>query len=101
MFRATLIAYCADALAHYGSPAQVEKAIEECEELVEALSRFQATPGVSQGVRRTAEREAIGEIADVLIMAEQMRLLFGPAEVDAAILEKIDRQRGRMLNDRA
>lgn len=99
MFRATLIAYCTDALAHYGSPAQVEKAIEECEELVEALARFQASSGVSMPGRGAYTRDVIGEVADVLIMAEQLRLLFGPAEVDSAILGKIDRQRGRMRGD--
>jgi hypothetical protein len=38
----------------------------------------------------------IDEIADVLIMAEQMRIQFGDKAVDDVILSKMDRQRTRM-----
>lgn len=71
------------ALAHYGPERQMAKTTEECAELIVALHHF-----AGNKVRNAA---VIEEIADVLIMANQMRLLFGPAQVDAAIAYKVER----------
>ena len=86
--------FCADALKHYGNASQIDKAIEECDELSEALKHYQASKGLV--ARATCRRHVISEIADVLIMAHQMRLVFGEGNVDEMIDAKIKRQRERM-----
>lgn len=86
--------FCLVALRHYGNASQIDKAIEECDELSEALQHYQASKGLV--VRATCRRHVISEIADVLIMAHQMRLVFGEGNVDEMIAEKIKRQRQRM-----
>jgi len=83
MDRDKLEAFCRDALAHYGIGPQILKVCEEMSELDIALSH-----GTSEDVR--------DEIADVLIMTEQMRIAFGASAVDERIAFKIDRQRKRM-----
>lgn len=71
------------ALAHYGPERQMAKMTEECAELIVALHHFAGS--------KIRKESVIEEIADVLIMANQMRLLFGPAQVDAAIAYKVER----------
>lgn len=82
------------AVGHYGNASQIDKAIEECDELSEALTRWVSAAGPPRGTR--GHNHVIGEIADVLIMAQQMRLVFGAQAVDAMIDAKIERQRKRM-----
>ena len=86
--------FARQAVGHYGNARQIDKAIEECDELSEALTQYQAASGLVD--RDAYGRHVIGEIADVIIMAQQMRLVFGAQAVDAMIDEKIDRQRKRM-----
>ena len=69
------------ALITYGKPTQILMAVEECAELSQALLHH----------LRGRKADVVGEIADVLIVAQQMRLAFGPAEVDRAIAEKAAR----------
>ena len=89
--RARLFDYCQEALDHYGRTLQADKCIEECRELDDALIVWKRggymahdCPGV------------LDEIADVIIMVEQMRQAFGAYEVDERIAFKIERQRQRM-----
>jgi hypothetical protein len=93
MDRVDLLKFCREALAHYGPGAQSAKACEECNELDAAISLYWKGDGVlgASGV--------IDEIADVLIMAEQMRLAFGADAVDERIAFKVKRQRGRMAGE--
>lgn len=76
-------------LNHYGRTHQEWKALEELAELQVAITH--------QG---TAE-EVKTEIADVLIMAEQIRLMWNisPAEVVAEIDRKVDRTLERIEHD--
>ncbi len=76
------------ALSYYGSDRQMAKMTEECAELIVALHHFAGSKIGSAAV--------IEEIADVLIMANQMRLLFGRAQVDAAVAYKVERLARRM-----
>ena len=91
MFRAKLMAYCLDAIDHYGGIAQAIKCREECRELDHALTEWHSGGHLAHDCPAV-----IDEIADVLIMAEQMRIQFGDKAVDDVILSKIDRQRARM-----
>ena len=64
------------ALDHFGELNQLDKAQEELGELITALARWRANRSVENAIA------VIDEIADVMIIADQLRELFGPWEVD-------------------
>ena len=94
MDRVDMLRFCEGALAHYGPTAQAEKAVEELRELDEALTRYLCAACPPPGTR--GHNAVVDEIADVLIMVEQMRIAFGAKAVDERIAFKIERQRQRM-----
>lgn len=72
------------ALLAWGDKSQMIKACEEMGELITVLSkRLNGSP--------VLDAQVIDEIADVLIMANQMRILFGKDKVDERILQKLNR----------
>jgi hypothetical protein len=75
--------YLEKVIDHFGPSHQIMKAIDEMAELTSALVRYQNQAGWSTLV--------IDEIADVLIMARQLRLIFGPELVDGRMRFKLDR----------
>jgi hypothetical protein len=66
--------------------AQVNMAIEECAELIVEL----------QHGRRGRDSDVPSEVADVIIMMYQMRVMFGAESVDERIAEKLDRLEGKL-----
>ena len=76
------------AIAEYGETAQADQTIEECAELIVALRRRLRD--------RNDDSDVAEEIADVLIMCGQMRLVYGPALVDAMIQKKLRRLEERL-----
>ena len=71
------------AINHYGVEHQIDKSIEEMGELVTELARRRLDRG---------SREAIAEeIADVIIMANQLRIIYGGKLVDEIIDRKLAR----------
>ena len=74
------------AVCEWGKTAQVDMMIEECGELVSALSQE----------RRGRKVDVASEIADVMIMAEQMRIMYGAYEVDVAINAKMYRLKQKL-----
>ena len=94
MDRVDVLRFCEGALARYGPTAQAEKAVEELRELDEALTRYLCAACPPPGTR--GHNAVVDEIADVLIMVEQMRIAFGAKAVDERIAFKIERQRQRM-----
>lgn len=78
------------AIDHYGQDAQILKAVEECNELATSLMHYRSGK---------VEKEAVvQEIADVLVVANQLRLIFGPKETELAIEAKVERLASRMEN---
>ena len=76
------------ALDRWGTVPQMLMAVEECAELTQALMHY---------IRGRATKEQVaGEVADVLIMAAQMRMVFGAEDVDRAVEAKMDRLRERV-----
>lgn len=75
---------------HYGYDAQREQFIEECAEAILAAQKCKR-----HGSKDNFEA-LCGEVADVLIMARQMRLLIGSKLVDSIIEEKLNRQLERI-----
>jgi len=68
-------------IVHYGYGPQLLKCVEELNECAAALMKHNSG-------RHSNHHE---EIADALIMLEQMRLIFGPRNIDAMIEMKLDR----------
>lgn len=79
---------------HYGFRHQSIKTAEECSELSAALSKLVNGEGGRAAV--------IDEIADVMIMTQQMRYLMhiDRAELDQTIENKVNRQLERIKNEK-
>lgn len=78
---------------HYGYESQREQLIEECAEAILAAQKCKR-----HGSKDNFEA-LCGEVADVLIMAQQMRLLMGAKVIDEIIDKKLNRQLGRIENE--
>ena len=78
---------------HYGYESQREQLIEECAEAILAAQKCKR-----HGSKDNFE-ELCGEVADVLIMAQQMRILMGAKVIDEIIDKKLNRQLGRIENE--
>ena len=77
-----------EARGKWGKDAQIEMALEEMGELIVVLQ--QAKRG------RTDLRDITTEIADVGLMTQQLRYIFGQKEVDMDTYFKIDRLKKRL-----
>ena len=83
---------------HYGLYTQKEIAVEECAELIFAIKKhdrkkYDAGDGVIHEVIQSLT-EIAGEIADVMIMCEQLAFLYGIEEI---VKEQIDFKIARQL----
>lgn len=79
------------ALRKYGANAQMDQTIEECAELIVALRHYRRG--------KATDDDVCGELADVAIMLEQMRIQFGRERFDSAHREKLARLRRRLEAD--
>lgn len=69
------------AIKEFGSEAQVKMVIEECAELIKALN------DLDRG--KCNKMEVLGEVADVEIMLEQLKIILAfPPEVYASIKQR-------------
>lgn len=86
------IRYIAD---HYGK-AQYMQTMEECSELIKALSKLQRAEVLEDGQKISmAIKDVIEEIADVEVMLEQLKYLLNipnSKAIDAIKEQKLDRQ---------
>lgn len=82
-----------DALGKWGQEAQLRMLQEECAEAIVAVNKLARAkpPDVLAAWDALAE-----EVADVLIVAEQARLILGPTQVDAHKQVKLKRLQGRL-----
>lgn len=78
---------------HYGALVQREQFVEECSEAILAAQKSKRTPNPK------TISDLQGEVADVLIMALQMRYLFGAEAVDRFVELKLTRQIERIKED--
>lgn len=84
------------AIETYGEAAQIDMAIEECSELIKALlkrRRYQSAKLVQDCVCRALDHDIQNEVADVQIMLDQLKMIFGPTliEEDAKLTRLADR----------
>ena len=78
------------AIDTFGIGSQIDMAVEECSELINALEKYRRG--------RVGVPEVVTEIADVQIMCAQLEYMFaGDSKiVDAERMRKMDRLRGRI-----
>lgn len=62
------------AIRCYGEAAQTDVCVEECSELIKALMKYRRKPC------ETTRTDIIEELADVQIVVEQMRMLYGATQ---------------------
>ena len=74
---------------HYGFISQANMLCEEAAEFIVALNKLRR--GNNEAYKNVKE-----ELADVLVVALQLRLLLGPEEIDRIAEEKLKRQIRRM-----
>lgn len=79
------------AIETFGTAIQIDIAIEECSELINALCKWKR--------RRVGDSEVVTEIADVQIMMAQMALMFGWDEVDEERQKKLARLERRIAEN--
>ena len=79
---------CVLAVEKFGTDSQMNMAIEECSELIDALCKFRR--------KRVGSIDVITEIADVQIMCEQLAYMFGDEKVSDERKRKIERLQKRM-----
>lgn len=78
---------------HYGYEAQREQFEEECAEAILAAQKCKR-----HGSKDNFEA-LCSEVADVLVMAQQMRLLMGTQYIDKIVDEKLNRQIQRIKEE--
>ena len=78
---------------HYGYEAQREQLIEECAEAILAAQKCKRHGSHGNFVNLCEE------VADVLIMAQQMRILMSTSLIDSFIDKKLNRQLGRIESE--
>lgn len=76
------------AITMYGIEAQKTMAIEECSELINVLAK--------ECRSRVSDEDIITEIADVMIMCEQLALIYGENAVESEKEYKLARLAERM-----
>ena len=77
---------------HYGFTSQADMLCEESAEFMVALNKLRrGSPDAYDNIKE--------EVADVLIVARQLRYLLGYEEIDRIIEEKLERQIQRIANE--
>lgn len=81
------------ALDKWGVDLQITMMVEECAELIKAVTKFKRNPNESAGI------DVLHELADVQIMVEQMRFIFADyGDPESFVLKKLERLANRVKN---
>lgn len=80
---------CKEALKVWGVVPQIDKTQEECAELIQALNKWKYKPNYPKD-------RIVEEIADVLIMLEQMKYVFGFKEIEKFIDIKLKKVKNKL-----
>jgi len=80
------------AITTYGAPAQMDMAVEEMAELTKALCKVKRVSCAAEA--KAALENAVEEMADVQIMLDQLRIIFGrsTAEAEEHKLERLKKR---------
>ena len=90
-----------DVIDIFGEKCQIRKAIEELLELATALSHYcdehreeNKNPLFQEDIRRAVA----SELADVMVITEQLKILFSDQDIEGEYNRKIERLRARIKN---
>ena len=78
---------------HYGFSSQADMLIEEAAEYMVALNKLRR--GKSEAFKNIKE-----EVADILVVASQLRYLLGEDEIDSIMNKKLKRQLQRIKQEK-
>lgn len=80
------------AITAYGAPAQMDMAVEEMAELTKAICKVKRVSCAAEA--KAALENAVEEMADVQIMLDQFRIIFGrsTAEAEEYKLERLKKR---------
>ena len=80
------------AITTYGAPAQMDMAVEEMAELTKALCKVKRVSCAAEA--KAVLENAVEEMADVQIMLDQLRIIFGhsTAEAEEYKLERLKKR---------
>lgn len=94
---------CRQILAHYGIAKQRRQLVEECAELIQAVTKLERAGESGDGIKiYKAEANLREEVADVEIMLEQIKnslLMGGKRSFNAQIEYKLNRQLERIKEE--
>ena len=76
-----------EALSTWGEEAQVKMAMEECAELIQVLVKY------GRYINGSTVEQIQGEIADVQIMLNQLKIVFGEDRISEIKLQKLEKVR--------
>ena len=92
---------CRDIFGHYGMAAQLRQLIEECAELIQAAAKYNRITNDGSRQDLIAYQHLHEELADVMIMVEQISQHVNENMLSAFVEQKLDRQLGRINNEKA
>ena len=72
---------------------------EECAEAIQAAMKVSRSENSAEAIKQALDNLA-SEVADVIIMAQQMRFFLGAGKVDKKIEYKLDRPLERIANSK-
>ncbi len=78
-----------EAIEKWGDEAQLDKAIEECAELILAIQH--------RKIHRATNEHVIEEVADVQILMDQLSIIFNEDAVADMKVKKLDKLRRKVL----
>lgn len=80
------------AITAYGAPAQMDMAVEEMAELTKALCKVKRVSCAAEA--KAVLENVVEEMADVQIMLDQLRIIFGhsTAEAEECKLERLKKR---------
>ena len=89
-----------DIIEHYGVRNQLGIAMEECAELIQAISKMNRTDGDAEEYMKS-KFHLEEEIADVIVCINQLKTIYNISDSRISELAnyKINRQRERVRND--
>ena len=88
------------AIETYGVQAQCDVAIEEMAELTKAIMKLRRVAD-DYGKTQAALENLLEEIADVDIMIDQLKIMWGPKQVEEYQKKKLERLERRLNDDRS
>jgi NTP pyrophosphatase (non-canonical NTP hydrolase) len=83
------------AIDAWGIPFQIDQCTEECAELIVALRHEARNDRVDMSLENT--KAVISELADVAIMLEQMKLIYGEEAFQAEYERKLARLESKLM----